>query len=140
FAAKWLMRRLPSFQQQHPEIAIRISTAVEPVDFSRDQVDAAIQLGRGHWTGGEATLLFQDEIGPGCSPRLIGGALDSVQALSGYPLLHSHYRRGDWPDWLTAAGAELRSIEQANEPMTFPSSLLTYQAAVDGLGVAMGQL
>lgn len=53
-----------------------------------------------------------------------------------YPLLHSHYRRRDWPDWLEAAGV---AIAETQEPLMFPSSLLTYQAALDGLGIAMGQ-
>lgn len=137
FAAKWLMRRLPDFQARHPQIAIRIGTAVKPVDFARDQVDAAIQLGRGNWPGGDATRLFGDEIGPVCSPKLIAKPLQSPRELQNYRLLHSHYRRNDWPDWLAAAGVALR---EDGEPMSFPSSLLTYQAAVDGLGVAMGQL
>jgi LysR family glycine cleavage system transcriptional activator len=137
FAAKWLMRRLPHFQKQCPDIPVRISTAVAPVDFARDQVDAAIQLGRGNWPGGEAIFLFADEIAPVCSPKLIAQPLASAAALKDYRLLHSHYRRSDWPDWLAAVGAQLPAED---EPMSFPSSLLTYQAAVDGLGIAMGQL
>jgi len=137
FAAKWLMRRLPRFQAQHPDIPVRISTAVAPVDFARDQVDAAIQLGRGNWTGGEATFLFDDEIAPVCSPTLLSASLDDPHLLKNYRLLHSHYRRSDWPDWLAAVKVTLPNDD---DPMSFPSSLLTYQAAVDGLGIAMGQL
>ena len=139
FAAKWLMRRLPRFQAAYPKIAVRISTSVTPVDFARDQVDAAIQLGRGTWPKAEAVELFRDEIAPVASPLLLQGlALPlALDQLSSFRLLHSHYRRNDWPDWVAAAGCELPPEE---EPMSFPSSLLTYQAAVDGLGIAMGQL
>jgi LysR family glycine cleavage system transcriptional activator len=138
FAAKWLMKRLPRFQALHPQISVRISTVVTPVDFSRDQVDAAIQLGRGNWPGGDATLLFADEIAPVCSPALLNGAaVRNPQDLSRQRLLHSHYRRSDWPDWFASVDVQ---FAEEGEPMDFPSSLLTYQAAVDGLGIAMGQL
>lgn len=138
FAAKWLMKRLPRFQAQHPDIAVRISTAVTPVDFARDQVDAAIQLGRGNWPGGDATRLFGDEIAPVCSPTLLEGRqLLKPEQLAQFPLLHSHYRRSDWPDWFASVNS---SMAEEGEPTVFPSSLLTYQAAVDGLGIAMGQL
>jgi LysR family glycine cleavage system transcriptional activator len=138
FAAKWLMRRLPRFQALYPEIGVRISTAVTPVDFARDQVDAAIQLGRGNWPGGEAVFLFGDEIAPVCAPALLAGRSPPLPLaeLAHFRLLHSHYRHGDWPDWLRAVGAPAAA---EGEPMVFPSSLLTYQAAVDGLGMAMGQ-
>ena len=139
FAAKWLMRRLPQFQELNPDISVRISTAVAPVDFARDGVDAAIQLGRGEWPGSNAVLLFADDIAPVCAPRLVAGATLplSLSVLGRFRLLHSHYRRSDWPDWLASVG---EVVAEDVDPITFPSSLLTYQAAIDGLGVAMGQL
>ena len=50
-AAKWLLPRLSSFQQAHPTIDVRITTSTSLVDFRRDDVDAAIRYGRGHWPG-----------------------------------------------------------------------------------------
>jgi LysR family glycine cleavage system transcriptional activator len=139
FAAKWLLRRLPRFQALHPNIDLRINTSVAPVDFARDPVDAAIQLGRGNWPGGKSVHLFGDEIAPVCSPKLVTGqSLPLPLAeLNHCKLLHSHYRRSDWPDWLQSVGFTPRD---SGEPIAFPSSLLTYQAAIDGLGIAMGQL
>lgn len=138
FAAKWLMRRLPLFHALYPDINVRISTVVTPVDFTRDDVDAAIQLGHGSWSGAQAFYLFGDEITPVCAPALLEGRPQpwSLADLNGLRRLHSHYRRDDWPDWLRAAGA---IANEEGEHMDFRSSLLTYQAAIDGLGVAMGQ-
>ncbi len=138
FMAKWLMRRLPQLQTHHPDLRLRTRTAVAPVDFARDNVDAAIQLGTGDWQGMESVFLFADEILPVCSPALLAGGppVRTPADLLRYPLLHSHYRRRDWPDWLEAAGV---AMAETHEALMFPSSLLTYQAALDGLGVAMGQ-
>src|SRR5690242_13600978 len=42
FAAKWLVLRLHRFQQEHPEIDVRISATDEVVDMSRGDFDLAI--------------------------------------------------------------------------------------------------
>ncbi|WP_425312167.1 LysR substrate-binding domain-containing protein [Pseudorhizobium halotolerans] len=50
-------------------------------------------------------------------------------------MLTSHYRRLDWHHWFEGAGLPSQSIEGDE----FPSSILTYRAAQEGLGVAIGQ-
>lgn len=139
FAAKWLIPRLPAFKAAHPGMAVRIVTAVPDVDFDRDGVDLAIQFGAGQWPRTEADLLFRDEIEPVCTPAYLkehGGMRKREQLLAG-PLLVSQFRRDDWDDWLAAQGLAERAA--GSERMYFSSSVLTWQAALDGLGVAIGQ-
>lgn len=140
FAAKWLISRLPEFKSKHPNIDVKITNAVPDVDFDRDRVDVAIQFGDGRWPRTTAELLFRDEIEPVCSPGYL--ALHAPDR--GHPetllqqrLLVSHYRRPDWDEWLTASGFAERAVTA--ERMTFSSSVLTWQAALDGLGIAIGQ-
>jgi LysR family glycine cleavage system transcriptional activator len=52
-------------------------------------------------------------------------------------LLEAHYRRNDWAQWL--ALNELTDMTTQSARMSFNSSVLTLQAAIDGLGIAMGQ-
>jgi LysR family glycine cleavage system transcriptional activator len=52
-------------------------------------------------------------------------------------LLISKYRKFDWPAWLDHAG--VGTIFDKADPMIFSSSILTWQAAMDGLGIAIGQ-
>lgn len=140
FAAKWLIPRLGEFRRLHPDTEVRISNAVPDVDFDRDPVDVAIQFGDGQWPRVQADLLFHDWIEPVCSPAYLAQhAPDPArpQALLRQRLLVSHYRRDDWRDWLAASG--LAGQAQEAEQMTFSSSVLTWQAAADGLGVAIGQ-
>ena len=140
FTAKWLIPHLPDFKQRHPDIEIAISNAVPDVDFERDAVDVAIQFGDGRWRDVQAQLLVPDEIEPVCAPaccdRLVPGT-DTPAALLGGRLLVSRYRRTDWDDWLGASGFAAQA-EHA-ERMIFSSSVLTWQAALDGLGIAIGQ-
>ena len=141
FAAKWLIPRLPAFEKIHPHIEVRLTTSVPAVDFDRDPVDVAIQYGDGRWPRVHADLLFRDEIEPVCSPRYLAAhAPDPThpQALLHGRLLLSHYRHSDWDDWLAANA--LADHGRDAERMSFASSVLTWQAAVDGLGLAVGQV
>ena len=138
FAAKWLIGRLPRFEKDHPEINVRISTVAAVADFSRGHVDMAVLFGTGDWPGLAAHRLFADELQPVCSPMLLRGEvpLREIDDLRRRRLLISRLRRSDWRDWL----AEVGRPDIPVTGMEFSSSVLTYQAAVTGLGVAMGQL
>lgn len=41
-----MLPRLTTFQEQHPDIEVRITTSMELVDFRSGDVDAAIRYGR----------------------------------------------------------------------------------------------
>jgi LysR family glycine cleavage system transcriptional activator len=140
FAAKWLLPRLSTFQQAHPDIDVRITSSTSLVDFRRDDVDAAIRYGRGHWSGLRADWLTADELFPVCSPALLKGdkPLQSPQDLVHHTLLHSSGGYDDdWRLWLTAAGQPSDISKQPG--LSFDLILMTVQAAIDGLGVAMGR-
>lgn len=140
FAAKWLIPRLGEFRQLHPNIEVRITNAVPDVDFDRDPVDVAIQFGDGHWPRMQAELLFYDQIEPVCSPQYLARYAPNPkypESLLRHRLLVSHYRRVDWHDWLEAT--KLSDAAKGAEEMSFSTSILTWQAAIDGLGMAIGQ-
>lgn len=139
FAAKWLIPRLPDFKQKHPEVDVRITNAVPDVDFDRDAVDVAIQFGDGRWPRVTTDLLFHDEIEPVCSPAYLKreAGRKGPEAVLRKRLLVSQYRRSDWDDWLAAQHLQEQAAQA--ERMSFSSSILTWQAALDGLGVAIGQ-
>ena len=139
-AAKWLLPRLSDFQEQHPGIDVRITTSTGLVDFQRDNVDAAIRYGRGQWPGLRADWLMADELFPVCSPSLLRGdkPLRRPEDLRGHPLLHtSSANSDDWRLWLTAAGLPADITKQPG--ITFDMIFMTIQAAIDGIGVAMGR-
>src|SRR5271169_4181269 len=139
-AAKWLLPRLSAFQEAHPGIDVRITTSTALVDFKSGDVDAAIRYGRGHWPGLRADWLTADELFPVCSPALIAGnrPLRCPEDLAQHTLLHSSGGYDDdWRLWLTAAG--LPSNISKKPGLSFDLILMTVQAAIDGLGVAMGR-
>ncbi|MDE2378273.1 transcriptional regulator GcvA [Bradyrhizobium sp.] len=139
-AAKWLLPRLTDFQEAHPGIDVRITTSPGLVDFQRDNVDAGIRYGRGQWPGVRADWLMADELFPVCSPSLLRGSkpLRCPEDLRDHVLLHtSSTNSDDWRLWLTAAS--LPTDISRPPGITFDLMFMTIQAAIDGIGVAMGR-
>jgi LysR family transcriptional regulator, glycine cleavage system transcriptional activator len=137
-ATKWLVSRVAAFQDAHPGIAVRISTSAHLVDFQREEVDVAVRYGRGHWPGLRAEWLMAERLFPVCSPALLAAKpLREPTDLADHTLLHTSVSREDWQLWLTAAGLPL-SIA-ARRGLTFDQGFMAVQAAVEGLGVALGR-
>ena len=139
-AAKWLLPRISDFQEKHPGIDVHITTSTALVDFRSGDVDAAIRYGRGQWPGLRADWLMADQMFPVCSPALLAGKkpLQKPEDLADHVLLHSSAGNDDdWRLWLTAAGLPADFSKQPG--VTFDMIFMTVQAAIDGLGVAMGR-
>jgi LysR family glycine cleavage system transcriptional activator len=139
-AAKWLLPRLSAFQEAHPGIDVRITTSTGLVDFKSGGVDAAIRYGRGNWPGLRAEWLMADELFPVCSPKLVEGdkPLNCPEGLAHLTLLHTTGGYDDdWRQWLTAAG--LPADISKYPGVSFDLIFMTVQAAIDGIGVAMGR-
>jgi LysR family glycine cleavage system transcriptional activator len=68
FASNWMAARLGAFQFERPELAVRLQTRNELVDFARDDVDVGIRSGRGPWPGLRQDFLVRVHASPYCSP------------------------------------------------------------------------
>jgi LysR family glycine cleavage system transcriptional activator len=140
FAVRWLIPRLSGFHAAHPTLEVLLTASLDPVDFARDDLDAAIRLCAGDQPGVKAYRLVSNILTPVCSPALLrsGSPLRSPADLARHTLLHSIGRPDDWSHWLraNAPGEPL----DAYAGQTYQSSELAYQAAIEGQGVAMAQL
>ncbi|HRE61774.1 MAG TPA: LysR substrate-binding domain-containing protein [Micropepsaceae bacterium] len=134
-AMRWLIPRLPAFQAAHPDIEVRISTAIEGASPMRDDWHAAIRLGDGTWPGLAGHLLFTADLFPVARPD-IAAQLKSPASLAKANLLASANAPDDWPRWLEAAGLDPALARKAR---AFDYPAFALQAALDGLGVAMAR-
>jgi LysR family glycine cleavage system transcriptional activator len=132
FAMRWLIPRLSDFRKQEPNIDVRITAGGVAAPFG-DDWSCGIKLGAGDWPGLIAEPLFAADLLPVCVPRL-AVALKRPADLKGPSLLRVAHATEDWPLWLKAAGAT-RISARGTEFQYYGQAL---QAAVDGLGVAMG--
>lgn len=136
FAMRWLIPRLAAFTALHPEITVLITTSHKLADFDRSDLDASVEYGLGDWKGLAADPLFSVALVPVCSPKLADGSPppSRPEDLSRYVLLHSMQRPVLWAQWLKSAGVSGIATE---EGARFQNSGLVYQAATDGMGVAI---
>ncbi|WP_274574735.1 LysR substrate-binding domain-containing protein [Sulfitobacter sp. PR48] len=134
----WLLPRLSRFTDQYPGLRVRMDTQVAPLDFRGTQLDVAIQLGTSPLRDARSRKLFDERVDVVCAPAYATrmGPFVEPQAVAGGDLLHSHYRRRAWDDWARACDV---ALDQASG-IEFDSSLLTYSAAAQGFGLAIGQV
>jgi len=71
FANTWLAWRLGSFQMEHPDLAVRMTTSNELCDLRGGDADVAIRAGAGNWEGMEQFRLFESSFTPMASPECI---------------------------------------------------------------------
>ncbi|MCP5368649.1 MAG: transcriptional regulator GcvA [Hyphomicrobiales bacterium] len=136
FAIRWFIPRWGRFFDAHPQIDVRLTTSLNPADFEGGEYDMAIQvLGpEGPRRGLEARKLAEVDTFPVCAPAL-AETLKSPADLARHTLLHGAPRPQDWRQWLREA--EIDGIDPTRG-LRFESHNLTIQAAIEGLGVAIG--
>lgn len=140
FALKWLLPRLPSLSQQHPDILITLETSDKAIHFSSDESDVAIRLGNGNYPGLHSEFLLREQIFPVASPALLdrfGTPHDPAELLR-YPLLT---RDGadlvpKWEAWFQHVGVGISAL---NESVRFADTNMTIEAALLGQGVALAR-
>jgi LysR family glycine cleavage system transcriptional activator len=136
FSLRWLVPRLARFQRQHPGVEVRLDTSNEPVDALRDTYDTVIRGGPDTFYGYAVRPFLSEERLPVCSPALLDLLpLDQPADLRRHTLLHASTLPRVWSEWLDEAGVP--SLTPAAS-LTFDHFYLTLQAALDGVGVAMG--
>ena len=147
FASKWLVPRLQRFAAAHPAIDLRIIASMDVMDaaspasdiFRNDDIDVAIQFGKGHYPDCRVDRLFSVCAVPLCSPRLLQGKhpLRHPEDLRHHTLLHddtAYDGHPDWDDWLKIAGVQ--GVDTARG-LHFNHVSLALESAIDGQGVAL---
>jgi LysR family glycine cleavage system transcriptional activator len=135
-ASRWLLPALPRFQALRPDIRVVIDTRFRRVDFPRDGVDIAIRLGQEPGEGLYTLKLVDEELIPVCTPALAAG-ISSLTDLARATLLHVDTISSDWGYWFEAHG---KGSVTPRQSLSFDTIHMAFDAAVNGLGVAIGRL
>ncbi|WP_048795985.1 LysR substrate-binding domain-containing protein, partial [Serratia sp. 506_PEND] len=135
---RWLIPRLPAFQQAHPDINLQLVAGGGPFSF-HDGITAAIRRNDFDWGKQVHSLaLFSEKVGPVCQPEALArmtiakGSLRSLRP--GTKLLHSATRPDAWRHWAQQQGMTLAGHSEQR----FDHFYFSLQAAVAGLGIAIG--
>lgn len=141
FVQLWLLPRLKSFKEKHPDVALRIEeSSRDDQDMLEEDIDVSARLGNGKWPGIHSWPFVTEEVWLVCSPSYLEehGAIKSPQDLPNHTLLHfeeRHRSRLGWREWLERSGVPNPRIEQ---DFVFTDALSSIEAAVFGQGIALG--
>jgi LysR family glycine cleavage system transcriptional activator len=143
FTLRWLVPRLVRFHALYPTREVRMSTVLPAqAELSSLPTDVSIQIRNEEIVAASAPALtchrlVPIDLVPVCSPQLLkqyelGNTPAKWRSVT---TLHSSARPHDWTTWLDAAGV---TDVDPQSGIRFESSSLSYQAAIEGIGVAMG--
>lgn len=135
WAVNWIAERLSVFMDRSPQIPVRIVSSVWSEEAETERYDLDIRYGTGKWPGIRADRVSWESIEPLCTPE-IARRLGSPEDLERERLLHVLGYQEGWATWLAAAGV---TTVNAGSGAHFDSSLMAYEVAAHGGGVALGR-
>lgn len=136
FASKWLIPKLGTFAENHPDIDLRVLATDRLSHFHTDGVDIAVRYGQPAFGAGLNTeLLMEQRIVAVASPRLFEGKglPASFEKLQDFLMLHDAHNF--WPEFM--AGLFPNHAQPTAKNMRFNQTSLAIEAAISGQGIAL---
>jgi LysR family glycine cleavage system transcriptional activator len=141
FASRWLVPRLHKWRALcRGTVDIHLLPTLKVLDLVHDEADIAIRCGVPPWSGLTTHELVPIHMMPICSPQVAKEhpALKPADLLQ-LTLLHGDAGKNsigtEWQAWFAAAGV----MSQKRLPgLSFKDPSLSWQAAINGLGFAIG--
>ncbi len=133
FAIRWLLPRLPAFEEHHPSIEVSLLVDQRTRAPGEDNADLAIRMGRRPRGEDLCAPLMDDTLFPVASPAYVakhGGRLKGAR------LLHDRDPSAHWDVWRRAHGPEDLDTRKGSR---YSSSDLVLKAAEQGMGVALAR-
>ncbi len=139
FAYLWLLPRLLQFDELHPNTPVSLSTNPDSLDLRISDADAMICYSTGGFPDMHAERLLSETLAPVCTPE-IANTLKTPADLAAHVILEDVHavqtQQSNWDVWAKEVGIKLPHFKRKRR---FGQANLVVQAAVDGLGIAMGR-
>jgi LysR family transcriptional regulator, glycine cleavage system transcriptional activator len=145
FAHRWLVPRLPLWQQAHPRIALDVNGTDALIDLRAGEADVAIRYQRHPPSALASHELFRDTFWPVCSPALLAAMpVHRASDLEQHTLIHMYWQPWEpspptWPFWLQAARAldPETPTTTGRGSLNFREELHAIEAVIAGQGVGL---
>ncbi len=139
-AALWLLPRLRKFNARNKQLNIMLVASDNDAECLGDNIDLSILRGDGNWPGYNSRMLFGETVFPVCSPAFQGRyqQSDTLKNLADLSLVDVSSGHPEWMNWETWLRAKLTKPPIIKKSIVFNTYPLAVQAAVDGLGIALG--
>ena len=143
FASMWLIPRLEAFQQDHPDIDIRIDATDTPVDLDTTDVDLALRYALAGQVPAHAEQLFGEQLTPVVSPWLLksSSGLHKAEDLTQFPMVEAtdahRNQHTEWQSWQRWFDTHRLARFEPRRWLYFTYAHQIAQAALTGQGVAL---
>jgi LysR family glycine cleavage system transcriptional activator len=137
FAANWLMPRLARLPVRAGGMEVALETSSELVDLhARPDLDCAIRLGAGPWTGLVSQAFLPVDAYVVASPGFLrdNGPLRHPGDVLRHLLIGSHHQPDFWREWFQLTGIDAEGCRYRS----FDNLHVAYEATAAGMGVALG--
>ncbi|MFT4927085.1 MAG: LysR family glycine cleavage system transcriptional activator [Phenylobacterium sp.] len=137
FTSLWLIPRLQEFQKLHPHIMVQLAPANELVDFKQSNIDLAIRMGRGGYTGLVEKKILNDNLIFVASPALVKDIdITNVQQVFALPWIDDTSR--GIQECLLQYCQQMKVDRDSLKPIIQSSNAVPLiESAVEGRGVVM---
>lgn len=135
-----ILPKLATLKLAHPNLKLRLTTQMFTADLRHHDVDLAVRYGNGNWPDGTATLLFDEQIFPVCSPSWLAcnRVPASLEELAAAGLIDSDMTAEGWINW----NAWFKGIGVRPAALNYALRCSLYSDAVEaarhGQGIALG--
>lgn len=133
FAAKWLVHRLGEFNEEYPDIDLRVEASDRLANLGSGQIDIAVRFGHPPTVPDKEVKLFSPiRLCAVCTPALADriGKVSSPKHLFEHRLVEDGHRR-----W--RALADEMQIALRHKPKQLNQTSLAIEAAKSGAGIAL---
>ncbi|SDR45203.1 transcriptional regulator, LysR family [Rhizobiales bacterium GAS113] len=139
FAMRWLIPRSSAFQLENPTVSVVVETsASDAIDHLTKSYDFIFRRAPMHKTDHSCIKLLDDHSTAVMSPQLVSTMrCEAPDDLKQGVLLHLKSRPDAWRLWFEASG--ISTIDSPPGPY-YEHFFLSLQAAISGLGIAVGPL
>ncbi|HET8918627.1 MAG TPA: LysR substrate-binding domain-containing protein [Xanthobacteraceae bacterium] len=137
FAFRVLLPRLHKFQELYPNMQVKVDASPFIVQLPSHEVDVAIRNSRDAIPKMSCDLIGRIRFVPVAAPHYIhnlsrDGTLDWSRAM----LIHTSAASEDWATWCNRTQTDTSSARK----LVVSSAQVAFEAASDGLGIAIGRL
>ncbi|KEJ98109.1 transcriptional regulator, LysR family [Pseudosulfitobacter pseudonitzschiae] len=133
FASRWLIWRINKFNQQNPNLSVRIVPSLEVINLDLSEVDVGIRVSQDAAIGRNAVKLLDQRVFPVCAPDL-ARTIHTPHDLLKLPVIRENEKLYGWKSWMSDQGIEGYSLPDGP---TYADASLCLDAAMTGQGVFM---
>jgi LysR family glycine cleavage system transcriptional activator len=135
FTMRWLISRIAAFQRKRPDVELRLTTSLGPVNANEASFDVAIRGEQGDIPGWTSIPFMTELIAPVCHADLLARArLETPADLHGHTLITYITEPYDWRQWFARAGGEMSADQDV---LRFEQMYFALQAMQEGMGVGL---